>query len=158
MREVNSRLALLFFLILTFAVQIAGWFFTNAGVFTWYPTLNKPAWNPPDWVFGPVWTVLYLMIAVAGWLLYVSPPSKERSAALCCYAVQLALNLAWSGFFFTLQSPLLGLLDISALWIFILLTIYFAWGVNQKAALLLIPYFLWVSYAVTLNTGIWYLN
>jgi benzodiazapine receptor len=146
------------FIILCLVIEIVGSFWTRETVSTWYPTLEKPLWTPPDWVFGPVWFCLYIMIAVAGWLIYRAKYSYQRTNALIFYGTQLALNFIWSFLFFSLRSPLLGLIDIILLWIFINLTIIKAWSVSRLAAFLLIPYLVWVTYAVSLNIGICILN
>ena len=127
-------------------------------VSTWYPTLVKPFWTPPDWIFGPVWTCLYVMIGVSGWLIYRAEHSHERTVALILYGIQLALNFIWSFLFFSLRSPTLGLIDIVLLCLFISLTIIKAWAVRPLASLLLIPYLVWVFYATSLNAAIWLLN
>lgn len=150
--------SLLLFLTLCLALEVLAGYWTNQTVSSWYPQLNKPFWTPPGWVFGPVWTVLYIMIAISGWLLYQAEHSPRRLLALICYGAQLALNLMWSFFFFSWQSPVLGLIDIILLSLSIILTIVYAWPVRAAAALLLLPYLVWVIYATTLNAGIWLLN
>ena len=161
--EVNKApkrgpLSLAFFLLLILLVQIVGGIWTRQSVETWYPTLAKASWNPPSWVFGPVWSVLYLMIAVSGWLLYNAPPSPKRNTALAFFAVQLTLNFIWSYLFFALRSPFLALIDSVLLLTFIILTLFAALKVHRLAALLLIPYALWAFYATTLNAATWLLN
>ncbi len=146
------------FVALCFFVEVIGSIWTKETVSTWYPTLIKPSWTPPDWVFGPVWTLLYVMIAISGWLIYRAKDSHHRSVALIFYGVQLALNFMWSFLFFALRSPLLGLIDILSLLVLIGLTIIKAWPVRRLGSFLLIPYFLWVIYASALNIGIWMLN
>ncbi len=146
------------FILLCLIVQIIGSFWTKESVSTWYPTLVKPSWTPPDWIFGPVWSFLYILIAVSGWLIYRAEYSHQRTVALIFYGAQLAVNFIWSFLFFSLRSPILGLIDIVLLCILIILTIIKAWRVNRLASLLLIPYLAWVLYATTLNIGIWLLN
>jgi benzodiazapine receptor len=146
------------FILLCFIVEIVGSFWTKETVSTWYPTLAKPSWTPPDWIFGPVWSCLYIMIAVAGWLIYRAEYSHKRTIALMLYGGQLALNFIWSFLFFSLRSPTLGLIDIVLLCLLISLTIIKAWPVRPLAGLLLIPYLVWVMYATSLNAGIWLLN
>lgn len=146
------------FVALCFFVEVIGSIWTKETVSTWYPTLIKPSWTPPDWVFGPVWTLLYVMIAISGWLIYRAKDSHQRSVALIFYGVQLALNFMWSFLFFALRSPLLGLIDILPLLVLIGLTIIKAWPVRRLGSFLLIPYLLWVIYASALNIGIWMLN
>ncbi|KAB2840169.1 tryptophan-rich sensory protein, partial [bacterium] len=111
----RSTLVLLGFLLLSLAVQAAGAWATFSEIPTWYQGLSKPDWNPPPWVFGPVWTVLYILMAVAAWLAW-----REvglRSGALRLYFLQLLLNLLWSYLFFWGHSPFLALLDIGLLWL-----------------------------------------
>lgn len=158
MTQKHIQSSLFIFILLCLTVEIFASYWTNQTVSTWYPELKKTPWNPPGWVFGPVWTVLYLMIAISGWLIYKAEPSHPRSIALAAYGGQLVLNFIWSFFFFSLKSPILGLLDIILLSLLIILTIIKAWHVRQLAAILLIPYLIWVLYATTLNAGIWLLN
>lgn len=158
MRNKSIPSSLVFFIVLCLAVEFFASYWTTQTVSTWYPELNKPFWTPPGWVFGPVWTILYIMIAIAGWLIYAAEPSRQRSIALALYGGQLLLNFIWSFFFFSLRSPLSGLIDIIFLSLLIMLTIINAWPVRRLAAILLIPYLIWVMYATTLNAGIWLLN
>lgn len=158
MKQKNSWISLVYFILICLLIGLFGSFWTKGAVSTWYPTLTKPSWTPPDWVFGPVWSSLYIMIAVSGWLIYRSDPSHKRTVALTLYAGQLALNFIWSFLFFSLRNPFLGLIDIIFLCLLILLTIIKAWPVSRLASLLLIPYLAWVLYATTLNLGIWLLN
>jgi tryptophan-rich sensory protein len=146
------------FLLLTFAIEIIGGIWTRESVETWYPTLNKPSWTPPGWVFGPVWSTLYLMIAVSGWLLYTAEPSPKRTQALWFYALQLACNFIWSFLFFSLRNPGVALIDSVLILVFLILTITAAWKVRPLAAWLLIPYLVWALYATSLNLGTWLLN
>lgn len=158
MKQKKLWISLVVFILLCLIVQIVGSFWTKETVSTWYPTLVKPSWTPPDWIFGPVWSALYLMIAIAGWLIYRAEYSHKRTVALMLFGGQLALNFIWSFLFFSLRSPALGLIDIIFLWLFITLTIIKAWPVRRLASFLLIPYFVWVTYATSLNAGIWLLN
>lgn len=155
----NKRWLYLFvFLSACFVIQYLGSFFTFTSVLDWYPTIKKASWNPPPWVFGPVWTLLYLMIAISGWLIFIGEKSENRTKALSVYSLQLLFNLLWSFLFFYLKSPFLGLIDIILLWPIIGLTIYFSYTVSRVGSLLLVPYFLWTGYAVTLNFATWILN
>ena len=139
-------------------VSTGGAVLTATSVGTWYPTLVKPAWNPPNAVFGPVWTTLFVMMAVAAWLVWRQVGIAGARRALTFYAIQLGLNLAWSAFFFGLRRPDLALIDIVLLWVAIAVTAAEFRRHSATAALLLIPYFLWVGYAFSLNAAIWYLN
>lgn len=158
MKQKKLWISFIIFIFLCFAVEIIGSVWTKETVSTWYPTLVKPVWTPPDWIFGPVWFCLYITIAVAGYLIYQTPQSHKRSVALIFYGFQLALNFIWSFLFFSLQNPTLGLIDIILLCLFISLTIIKAWPVSPLASLILVPYLLWVLYATSLNAGIWLLN
>lgn len=158
MKQKQLWVSFIVFIILCFIVEVIGGFWTKQTVSTWYPTLIKPSWTPPDWIFGPVWSCLYIMIAVSGWLIYRAEHSAKRTIALILYGSQLALNFIWSFLFFSLRSPGLGLIDISLLFLLISLTIIQAWAVRPLSSLLLIPYLLWIMYATSLNGGIWLLN
>ena len=123
----------------------------------WYAGLSKPDWTPPNWLFPPAWAALYLMIAVAGWLIWTTP-HESRSLILGLWAAQLLLNAAWSYIFFGRHEIALGLIDILALWAMIAAFAVAAWPVNQWASLLFMPYLLWVSFAAALNASIWLRN
>ena len=122
-----------------------------------YQRLEQPSWAPPSWLFGPVWTVLYLAMAAAAWLVWCTDSSYRRPA-LIAYGVQLALNLAWSPLFFALQLRLLALADIVALDVALVVTIVVFTRVRRIAGLALIPYLVWVLFATALNYSIWSLN
>lgn len=158
MKQKHLWISFILFIILCLGVQITGSFWTKEAVSTWYPTLTKPFWTPPDWIFGPVWSVLYITIAVSGWLIYKAPDSHKRTVALMFYGGQLALNFIWSFLFFSLRSPTLGLIDIVLLCLLVSLTIFKAWPVRPLAGLLLFPYLIWIIYAASVNAGIWLLN
>ena len=124
----------------------------------WYAGLAKPSFNPPNAVFGPAWTTLYLMIAVATWLLWRAPAGAPRRRALGGSAAHLVLNAAWTPVFFGLQQTGLALAVIVLMWFAILGTVIAAWRVSRPAAWLLLPYLAWVSFATVLNAAIWRLN
>ncbi len=138
----------------------AGSVFTpEVGSEWYYSVLNKPSWNPPDWLFAPVWTVLFVLMGISLSLVVKEGIDKPLvTAALIVFAVQLYLNFAWSAMFFGLQSPFWGYLEIAALWLSIVLTMVLFGAVSKVAALLLIPYLLWVSFASFLTFTIWQLN
>lgn len=142
--------------------QLAGFIgsiFTTPNIPTWYEGLTKPELAPPNWVFFPVWTILFLMMGVALYLVWREGVSKwSVKIALTFFFVQLALNTLWSIIFFGMQNPGLALIEIAFLWSAIALTIYTFFKVNKFAAYLLIPYLLWVSFASYLNYMIWVLN
>jgi translocator protein len=148
--------ALLAFLAVCFVVAGIGGAVTRTSVETWYPTLARPAFTPPDWVFGPVWTVLYAMMALAAWLVWRR--IGWQGSALLLFFVQLALNLLWSILFFGLQLVGLALVDIVVLVIVIALTTIAFWWVDRRAGLLFVPYGIWVAYAGILNGAIWHLK
>jgi tryptophan-rich sensory protein len=153
---------LLLFLFLCFSVEIIGGWLTRSSVSSWYPTLHKPSWNPPNWIFGPVWTILYGLMAISLWLIWLKQKegSEQKSFQLAyiLFGLQLFLNCLWSGLFFWMQNPALALIDILLLWVVLLLTIIEFHKHSPLAAFLLVPYFLWITYAVTLNAAIWNLN
>lgn len=133
-------------------------FFTQSSVDTWYQTIDKPVFNPPDWVFAPVWTLLYILIGIAFYLVWEKNFGSNKKKVLTIYFVQLFLNFLWSLLFFGLQSPILGLIEIVILWIFIFMNIKVFYKVTKPAGYLLIPYLIWVSYALLLNLSIVIIN
>ncbi|MGU9981863.1 TspO/MBR family protein [Phreatobacter sp. HK31-P] len=145
------------FILVCLVVAGTGGIANSYGLGSWYPSLTKPSFNPPNWVFGPVWTILYVMIAVAG-ARFVLSASRDKEPALALYAAQLALNAAWSWVFFYGQATGAAVAVIVALWFAILGTIAFGWTKDRLASLLLIPYLAWVSFAAVLNIAIWRLN
>jgi tryptophan-rich sensory protein len=145
-------LSLLVFITLVAAAAVSGGQFRPGA---WYAALAKPAWTPPGWLFGPVWAVLYLMIAVAGWLVW---RAEGLRAALMVWGLQLALNGAWSWLMFGRQAIGLALIDILAMLAAIIAFIVLARPVSRPAALLFVPYLAWVSFATALNATIWRMN
>ena len=144
-----------FWLAVTFtAAWIGSWYQPGE----WYAALVKPTLTPPAWIFGPVWTLLYAMMAIAAWLVWRRYGWANAIGPLSLFLGQLALNALWSYLFFGLQSPGLALLDIIALWLAILITLMAFWRYHPPAGLLLLPYFLWVSFATYLNFQFWHLN
>jgi len=154
----RDLISLLAFLALCFAVAAAGGAVTATSVHGWYQGLAKPAFNPPDWLFAPVWGVLYALIALAGWRLWRRRELPNARAALQLYAVQLALNLCWSMLFFGARLPGAALAEILTLLAAIGATMRLAARVERAAAWLLAPYAAWVAYAAVLNAAIWRLN
>lgn len=149
-RRSYSLLAL--FLFLVAAVASFGAIFSPG---PWYAALQKPGWTPPDWLFPPVWTLLYIGVAVAGWLLWSAPGTRPARIGWC---LQLLLNGLWSWLFFGLHQPLLALVDIALL---LAVAVFVAWSCVRHAptaSLLFAPYIAWVGYAATLNAGVWWLN
>ena len=131
---------------------------TTPAISTWYATLNKPWFTPPGWLFGPVWTLLYILMGLALFLVWRSPRSSMRDIGIALFAVQLAVNVFWSFAFFGLENTLYGVLTIIPLWVLIAATIFQFYKVSKGAAFLMIPYILWVSIATALNTAIYLLN
>lgn len=131
---------------------------TANDVATWYPTLVKPAFNPPSWVFGPVWTTLYLLMGISLYLVWQSESSRIRQVALAVFGVQLVLNASWTLVFFGAHLLFGGLVVIVALLGAIVLTIATFVRIDRRAAVLLLPYLLWVSFATVLNYELWRLN
>jgi tryptophan-rich sensory protein len=131
---------------------------TSTSVATWYPALEKPAWTPPGWLFGPVWTLLYVMMGIAAWLVWRQVNAGRATLPLLLFALQLLLNAGWSLLFFGLRSPGLALIEILLLWIAIAATLWAFARVQRRAALLLAPYLAWVSFAAALNLEIWRIN
>lgn len=153
------------FLKLLFCVAVAqmagfvGSFFTIPAIDSWYATLVRPELAPPNWVFAPVWTTLYVLMGVAAYLVWQKGlEKKEVKVALTIFGLQLVLNTLWSIIFFGLQSPGLALIEITFLWIAIIATIVAFAKVSKPAAWLLAPYVFWVSFAAYLNFMIWMLN
>ena len=125
----------------------------------WYAGLAKPSFNPPNWLFGPAWGTLYVLMAVAAWrILRLAPGTPGRRTALSLFFLQLALNAAWSWMFFAAHNPLLGLVNILPQLVVILLTIAACWRLDRIAGLCLVPLAAWVGFASTLNLAIWRLN
>jgi tryptophan-rich sensory protein len=138
---------------------IIGSFFTFDSISGWYADLAKPEFSPPNWVFGPVWITLYTMMGISAYLIYKKGFEKKNvKLALSFFGGQLILNALWSILFFGFQSPLAALICIIALLTMIILTIVLFWRVSKSAALLLVPYMLWVSFASVLNYFIWAFN
>ena len=151
----RSLTALAGWLLLTFSASATAVFVSTGG---WYAELAKPAWNPPGWVFGPVWTVLYAMMAVAAWRVWLHGGWAKQKAALGLFVVQWALNALWTPLFFGLQQPGWALAEILVLLAAILATLRAFWRVDRSAGLLLLPYAAWVAFATVLNWAIWRLN
>jgi tryptophan-rich sensory protein len=141
-------------------VGASGAIFTAQGLSTWYDTLQRPELAPPSWVFGPVWTVLFALIGIALWLVWRQVDSSPREAwiAISVFVVHFVFNLGWSAVFFGLQAVGWGLAVIGLLWLLIIVTMWTFDRVDRRAALLLVPYLLWVSFAAFLNYRFWVLN
>ncbi|NWG03906.1 MAG: tryptophan-rich sensory protein [Syntrophaceae bacterium] len=141
--------------------QLAGFLgslFTTPAIPTWYQTLNKPFFTPPNWIFSPVWISLFVLMGISLFFVWRRSDHPQFKPALIFFFIQLILNTLWSIAFFGLKSPLLGLVDIILLWIAILLTVVHFLKISKLAGVLLIPYLLWVSFASLLNFSLWILN
>ena len=143
-------------ILVCFAEAGLGSTWTAKSVGTWYRALDKPTWNPPSWVFGPVWSVLYLLMGISLWLVWRRVGLLALPVGV--FAIQLVLNAAWSGLFFGLQNPGAAFAEIVVLWAAIVATIVVFWRVTPVAGALLLPYIAWVSFAAVLNFTIWRLN
>ena len=150
-------------LIISIAVcQLAGFIgslFTTPSIPTWYVTLNKPSFTPPNWIFGPVWTSLFLLMGISAYLIWRKGfQHKNVKMALLIFIVQLVLNVLWSILFFGLPSPFSAFVEIIILWLVILLTFVYFIRISQPAGILLLPYLIWVAFAAILNFHLWKLN
>jgi len=158
MKHVNWLL-LVGCVVLCLAAGMIGSFFTFSAIPAWYATLVKPALSPPNWLFGPVWTTLYILMGAALYMVRESGASKPRVAdASRWFGLQLALNTAWSIIFFGLKSMPLALLEIAVMWLVIAITMEKFRKISRNAFLLLVPYLAWVSFAMLLNASLWLLN
>ena len=136
-----------------------GALFTSPAISTWYTTIQKPSFNPPNWIFAPVWTLLFLLMGISLYFVWSRGlEDKKIKIAVFIFGVQLALNIFWSFLFFDLQSPLYAFIEIFILWLAILLTIISFYKISKIAAYLLLPYILWVSFASVLNFSILIIN
>lgn len=154
----SNWLALCVFIAICFVAAAIGSRFTAASVNTWYPALRKPVGTPPAWVFGPVWSTLYVLMAAAAWLVWEHRSTADVTLALALFFAQLALNAAWSFVFFALRRPGLALLEILVLLAAIIITMTGFAQFSRPAFWLMTPYAAWVSYAAFLNFAIWRLN
>lgn len=155
----KSSLNLILNIVICLAAGAIGSLFTTPSIANWYSTLVKPTWNPPQNWFGPVWTLLFILMGIAAYYISTSmAESTKKRKALILFYVHLFFNVLWSVLFFGLHNPGLALLGIALLWVFIVVLIFKFWPINKLAASLLVPYCLWVSFASYLNFTIWRLN
>lgn len=146
-------------IVISEAAGLVGSVFSISAIPAWYSTLNKPALNPPNWIFGPVWTTLYALMGIAAFLVWDKGLNrKDVRMALYVFGLQLALNTSWSIVFFGLQNPGLAFINIVAMWLAIVWTMILFYKISKPAMWLLVPYILWVSFAGYLNYSIWVLN
>jgi benzodiazapine receptor len=154
----NDTIKLITAVSLTVVLGAVGGLVTAPEIPTWYAGLNKPSFNPPNWLFGPVWTTLYILMGISCYLIWKQPVSAARNKALCLFVIQFALNFCWSFIFFGMHETGWALAEMMVLWITILLTIFAFAKFSKTAAWLLVPYISWVSFAMLLNGAIWRLN
>lgn len=156
----KNTLGLIIALLIPLSLGGIGALANNSSSSAWYQTLTKPSWNPPGWVFGPVWTTLYILMGLASWLIWRkrNDHQPEIQQALGWYSIQLFFNGIWSFIFFGMQYIHLALVNIVLLWSTLLITILHFFRIQRAAAGLLVPYFLWVTFATVLNATIWWLN
>ena len=146
-------------LVVTFSAPVVSSFVMEPGGSDWYANLNKPFFNPPGWVFGPVWTVLYILMAVSAGLVWQKGLAERKvRAAMGLYLAQLILNAIWTPLFFGLEMPLPAFIDIVLLWAAIVFTILAFLRVSKIAGVLMVPYLVWTTFAAVLNFSLWYLN
>lgn len=155
----NSIIKLLSSVVICLAIGGISGYFTATEIPTWYSTLNKPSFNPPNWIFAPVWTTLYILMGISFWLIWKSNIGVDiKNKAILFFLVQLILNFFWSIIFFSFHQLGFALIEIMLMWLFILLSILTFYPISKTAAYLLIPYLCWVSFATVLNFAIWKLN
>ncbi|MEK7463547.1 MAG: TspO/MBR family protein [Patescibacteria group bacterium] len=155
----NNSLKLIIAIVISELAGIIGSIFTVSAIPNWYATLAKPAFNPPAWIFGPVWTALYALMGIAAFLVWKKGLGrKDVRRALLVFGLQLVLNASWSIVFFNLESPAWAFINVIALWVAIIWTMALFYRISKSAAWLLLPYILWVSFASLLNYSIWMLN
>lgn len=156
--NVRSIVGVALWVAASFSAGVIGARFTGPAVASWYADTNKPAWTPPNFLFGPVWSALYLMMGVAAWLVWRKAGFSGAPAAMVLFGLQLVANAAWSWIFFGLHRFDLAFIGIVVLWALILATLIAFWRHDTTAGLLMLPYLAWVSYASALNYAIWCLN
>lgn len=155
----NSNIVkLIVSIVLTVGLGSLGGIFTISEIPVWYAGLQKPSFNPPNWLFGPVWTLLYLLMGISVYVIWKQPASSTRNTALTFFMIQFILNFCWSIIFFNQHQLGWALVEIIIMWVAILVTIIWFGKLSSVAAWLLVPYILWVSFASLLNGAIWKLN
>lgn len=146
-------------LVLPQLAGIVSSFFTVSAIPTWYAAIQKPSFNPPNWIFGPVWLSLYFLMGISVYLIWQKlEEDKKAKTAMWLFWIHLFFNATWSIIFFGLRSPGLALINLGVIWVFIFILMIKFWQINKWSACLLVPYFIWVSFAGVLNYFIWYLN
>jgi tryptophan-rich sensory protein len=158
MKQVTNLIRLMVSLVLPLGVGAIAGIFTAQAVPVWYASLNQPSFNPPNWVFGPVWTALYLLLGISLFIIWKAGSGKERNLAMGVFFLQLLLNFGWSFIFFYFKMIGLALFEIILLWIFIAIMLYRFYKIKPVAAYINIPYILWVTFATLLNAAYFLLN
>ena len=159
MQRLKQTGIILAFILGTELAGIIGSIFTVDSIPTWYVTLVTPAWNPPSWIFGPVWTILFALMGIAAYLVWRKRThNKGTRSSLVFYGIQLIFNTLWSIIFFGLKNPGLAFADIIILLLMIVVTTVKFWKIDRYAGILFLPYLLWVSFATVLNFAIWQMN
>ncbi len=148
-------MALVGWILLSLSASLGGVFISLG---EWYARLHKPTWNPPAWVFGPAWTLLYVMMGVAAWLIWREGGWRERRRPLILFLIQWFLNALWTPLFFGLHQPGLAFAEMVLLWLMVALTVFVFWQIRRSAGLLLLPYLAWITFAAVLNFTIWRMN
>lgn len=156
--KISHTIKLIISILLPLSVGAIAGMFTSQAVPIWYASLNKPSFSPPNWVFGPVWTTLYILLGISFFLIWKEEASKERDLAIKVFSIQMLLNFAWSFLFFYFNLIGAALIEIILLWISIASMIYLFYKIKPVAAYMNIPYLLWVSFATILNAGYYFLN
>ena len=154
----KSILPLLVFILITLFAGFIGSLFTTPSIASWYAFINKPSFSPPNWLFAPVWSLLYILMGIAAFLIWQKRDNLKTKPALMFYGIQLILNTFWSIIFFGMHNPGLAFLEIIILWTFILITLIKFYKINKTSGILFIPYLIWVSFASILNFAVWMLN
>jgi len=158
MNTIKAFPSLFICLLIPLAIGGLSGFATASGINDWYVTLNKPPFNPPNYLFAPVWTCLYILMGISLFIIWRSPIGQIRTNALIIFTLQILLNFLWSFLFFKFNMPGLALIEIVMIWISILAMIIIFSHISKPASYLQIPYLLWVSFATILNAAIWHLN
>lgn len=156
--KINTVLKLVLSLLPPLLIGAIAGFFTSKAIPVWYASLNQPSFNPPNWLFGPVWTTLYILMGISFFLVWQLPPNESKNKAIKIYFVQLALNFAWSFLFFYFKNIGLALVEILVLWIAIMVMLVRMHRVKPLASYINIPYIIWVSFATALNASYYFLN
>lgn len=157
--KIKSTIKLIAAILICLGAGLIGSVFTSPAIPTWYAALQKPIFNPPNWIFAPVWTTLFILMGISAFLVWERGIKKKKvKIALVMFSAQLMLNILWSLLFFGLRSPFYAFIEIIALWLAIILTILRFKEISKPAALLMLPYIIWVSFAAVLNIAIFALN